>query len=54
MLRLLTISIGTVLSASKKEVSQMVYSYYPGCTLKNKAQDLDQYAALSIPRLPTR
>ncbi len=22
----------------------MTYSYYPGCTLKNKAQDLDRYA----------
>lgn len=22
----------------------MVYSYYPGCTLKNKAKDLDKYA----------
>jgi len=25
----------------------MKYSYYPGCTLKNKAQDLDRYARLS-------
>ncbi len=25
----------------------MVYSYYPGCTLKNKAKDLDRYARLS-------
>lgn len=25
----------------------MVYSYYPGCTLKNKAADLDRYARLS-------
>ncbi len=25
----------------------MVYSYYPGCTLKNKAQDLDRYARMS-------
>ena len=22
----------------------MVYSYYPGCTLKTKAKDLDRYA----------
>ena len=25
----------------------MVYSYYPGCTLKNKARDLDRYARMS-------
>ena len=25
----------------------MKYSYYPGCTLKNKAQDLDAYARVS-------
>ena len=25
----------------------MKYSYYPGCTLKNKAQDLDKYARAS-------
>ncbi len=25
----------------------MNYSYYPGCTLKNKAKDLDKYARLS-------
>ena len=25
----------------------MKYSYYPGCTLKNKAKDLDRYARLS-------
>ena len=25
----------------------MKYSYYPGCTLKNKAQDLDHYARIS-------
>ncbi len=29
----------------------MVYSYYPGCTLKNKAQDLDRYARLSAQAL---
>ena len=29
----------------------MVYSYYPGCTLKNKAQDLDKYARLSAEAL---
>ena len=29
----------------------MVYSYYPGCTLKNKAQDLDQYARMSAEAL---
>ena len=22
----------------------MIYSYYPGCTLKTKAKDLDKYA----------
>ena len=22
----------------------MTYSYFPGCTLKNKAKDLDKYA----------
>ena len=27
--------------------SIMKYSYYPGCTLKNKAQDLDKYARSS-------
>lgn len=25
----------------------MKYSYYPGCTLKNKAKDLDAYARVS-------
>ena len=25
----------------------MTYSYYPGCTLKNKAKDLDEYARIS-------
>ena len=25
----------------------MKYSYYPGCTLKNKAEDLDAYARAS-------
>lgn len=29
----------------------MVYSYYPGCTLKNKAQDLDRYARMSAEAL---
>jgi len=29
----------------------MVYSYYPGCTLKNKAQGLDRYARLSAQAL---
>jgi heterodisulfide reductase subunit B len=29
----------------------MIYSYYPGCTLKNKASDLDRYARLSAQAL---
>ncbi|MGN0643001.1 MAG: CoB--CoM heterodisulfide reductase iron-sulfur subunit B family protein [Huintestinicola sp.] len=29
----------------------MVYSYYPGCTLKNKAKELDKYARLSAEAL---
>ena len=29
----------------------MVYSYYPGCTLKNKAKDLDHYARVSAKAL---
>lgn len=29
----------------------MIFSYYPGCTLKNKAQDLDRYARLSAEKL---
>ena len=29
----------------------MKYSYYPGCTLKNKAQDLDRYARASAKAL---
>lgn len=29
----------------------MIFSYYPGCTLKNKAQDLDRYARLSAEAL---
>ena len=29
----------------------MKYSYYPGCTLKNKAKDLDMYARLSAEKL---
>ena len=29
----------------------MKYSYYPGCTLKNKAKDLDTYARASAKAL---
>jgi len=29
----------------------MTYSYFPGCTLKNKAQDLDKYARISAEAL---
>ena len=29
----------------------MNFSYYPGCTLKNKAQDLDRWARLSAEAL---
>ena len=29
----------------------MIYSYYPGCTLKNKAQELDKWARLSAEKL---
>ena len=29
----------------------MTYSYFPGCTLKNKAQDLDLYARKSAEAL---
>ena len=29
----------------------MKYSYFPGCTLKNKAQDLDHYARISAEAL---
>ena len=29
----------------------MIFSYYPGCTLKNKAQDLDRYARASAKAL---
>ena len=29
----------------------MKYSYYPGCTLKNKAEDLDAYARVSAKAL---
>ena len=29
----------------------MTYSYYPGCTLRNKAKDLDTYARLSAEAL---
>ena len=29
----------------------MIYSYYPGCTLKNKAKDLDKFARLSCEKL---
>ena len=28
-------------------MNQMKYTYYPGCTLKNKAKDLDLYARKS-------
>jgi heterodisulfide reductase subunit B len=30
---------------------EMVFSYYPGCTLKTKAKDLDKYARLSAEAL---
>ena len=29
----------------------MVFSYYPGCTLKSKATELDRYARLSASAL---
>lgn len=29
----------------------MIYNYYPGCTLKNKAKDLDRYARLCAEKL---
>ena len=29
----------------------MTYSYFPGCTLKNKAIDLDKYARISAEAL---
>ena len=29
----------------------MTYSYYPGCTLKTKAKELDRYARLSAEAL---
>ena len=29
----------------------MKYSYYPGCTLRNKAKDLDEYARASAEHL---
>ena len=29
----------------------MKFSYYPGCTLKNKARDLDEYARKSFEAL---
>lgn len=32
----------------------MVFSYYPGCTLKTKARDLDKYARLSAEALDIR
>ena len=32
----------------------MVFSYYPGCTLKNKATELDRYARLSAEALGVR
>jgi len=35
----------------KKGILFMVYSYFPGCTLKNKAKDLDTYARKSAEAL---
>ena len=32
----------------------MTYSYYPGCTLRNKAKDLDAYARASAEALGFR
>ncbi len=29
----------------------MIYSYYPGCTLKTKAKELDMYARRSLEAL---
>ena len=29
----------------------MVFSYYPGCTLKTRAKDLDRYARLCAAKL---
>ena len=29
----------------------MIYSYYPGCTLRNKAKDLDTYARACAEKL---
>jgi heterodisulfide reductase subunit B len=34
-----------------KEGFVMIYSYYPGCTLRNKAKDLDAYARASAKAL---
>ena len=35
----------------RREGNDMIFSYYPGCTLKNKAQDLDRYARASAEAL---
>ena len=35
-------------------MDDMIYSYYPGCTLRNKAKDLDTYARLSAEALGFR
>jgi hypothetical protein len=35
-----------------KECVTMKFSYYPGCTLRNKAKELDAYARASAKALP--
>ena len=32
-------------------VKNMKFNYFPGCTLKNKAKDLDRYARLCADKL---
>ena len=39
------------MNSDKKGTRSMKYSYYPGCTLKNKAKDLDAYARASAKAL---
>ena len=36
---------------SENQTHTLTYSYFPGCTLKNKAKDLDLYGRLSAEAL---
>ena len=51
MTTMLRVAMDSILSHERKGNAYMTYSYYPGCTLKTKAKDLDRYGRLSAEAL---